>query len=1220
MYRQTSPSSPVRFIEIYNTTNSSIDLTGYSIAGDITYNIPSGNTIAPLSFIIIAANSSQLKATYNINQHVKVVGNWTGSLALDTGVIQLVDAGRNIVDELEYKGWGLWPNTAIDTGKSIQKINPVLSSHDGGSWDKGTPTPGASNQEVLVSNPNTLPIVRQISHEPHQPKADEEVLITAMVINTTSNTNLVLEYQLIDPGNYISKNDDAYNNNWTSLAMNDNGIGGDGFANDGIFSVKMSSNLQTNRRLIRYRISVNNNLNYNKIFPDQSFDESNFSYFIYDKHVTVNGYNINQLNELQTFFFITKGIDNDYTNFPSTVIIDTIIYDHVDIRKTRYYWNPRRNYQVNFNAGRPAEVADDFGNKYQQKRDRLNLSGTDMCDKSSHGLTESLIFKIFELTETVASYADYAQLRFIEDSNPDSDFEGIHVLRDYTRHNKDVDGDFLKLRDLPDGNIYGYKAPFGILHDGELAPYGHFNQEYNEWNEGWDDFSDGCSSCTPPIPPLDFLEEKIDLDNHFGFMASQEFIANNETNYGGQHNYYEYYNPISKKILVIPDDFNATFGTPRDENGFALRSEFDPTEDIRGPFKQAIIHYESLRVEFENHVRSGLDLLLNTEQSALLVDNEVKKIYNPNKEFNWTDVDQSKHNQNYTTYEEVIKDYKVFFIQRANHLKAIYGSSKMPNKPVISYTGSANVPIDQLTFTTSNFMDPQGNNTFASMEWRIGEWSDPNNLVYEALHKDIYEITPVWHSGDIPVFSNSYTIQNANLTAGRTYRIRVRYKDNTGRKSYWSDPIEFIPPSVNQNIPPENFCTRINASADDAEENIANGAMNLTSGDLDLVNDQGEISVVGLRFKYLFIHQGAFVRNATIQFTADEANTEFTSLTIRGEATNNALAFTANNKNISNRSTTNASVVWTPDSWSQGTNGLPEKSINIAPIIREIINRPGFVTGNSIAIIIEGTGIRTAESFDGFSILAPELCLDYIPAPCIVGAACDDGDPNTTSTVYDANCNCTNTDIVKAKVLLEGYYDATTSQMKTQFQEKNLFPLNQPFNTAPWNYTGTERAIQLPTEAVDWVLLVLRDNNGAILNQATGFINQKGELIDIEGNKGIFLSGALDNYISIHPRGHLAVLSSSPYAGTMYDFTTNSTSAAGVEQLKLISGKYMLYAGDYDGSGIINSLDFNNWKVNSALINAYLPIDGDGNGIINASDYNLWIINKAKVGEPVIRY
>ena len=149
---------------------------------------------------------------------------------------------------------------------------------------------------------------------------------------------------------------------------------------------------------------------------------------------------------------------------------------------------------------------------------------------------------------------------------------------------------------------------------------------------------------------------------------------------------------------------------------------------------------------------------------------------------------------------------------------------------------------------------------------------------------------------------------------------------------------------------------------------------------------------------------------------------------------------------------------------------------------------------------------------------------------------------------------------------------------------------------------------------------MLRAADGTAINQAAGFIDKTGNLLSVEGMEGIPIAGAENQYFSIHTRSHLAILSANPYTGGVYDFTTEGTQAQGMEQLKLAEGKYLLYAGDYDGSGIINNLDFNNWKIQSAKLNEYLPIDGDGNGIINSLDYNLWIINRSKIGEEGIRY
>ncbi len=54
-----------------------------------------------------------------------------------------------------------------------------------------------------------------------------------------------------------------------------------------------------------------------------------------------------------------------------------------------------------------------------------------------------------------------------------------------------------------------------------------------------------------------------------------------------------------------------------------------------------------------------------------------------------------------------------------------------------------------------------------------------------------YEINAAWDSGEIKAFNSDITIPAAALKAGRTYRVRCRMKDNTGRWSHWSNPIQF---------------------------------------------------------------------------------------------------------------------------------------------------------------------------------------------------------------------------------------------------------------------------------------------------------------------------------------------------------------------------------------------------------------------------------------------
>jgi hypothetical protein len=52
-------------------------------------------------------------------------------------------------------------------------------------------------------------------------------------------------------------------------------------------------------------------------------------------------------------------------------------------------------------------------------------------------------------------------------------------------------------------------------------------------------------------------------------------------------------------------------------------------------------------------------------------------------------------------------------------------------------------------------------------------------------------------------------------------------------------------------------------------------------------------------------------------------------------------------------------------------------SEDIKTIVQEIVNRPGWSSGNSLAFIITGTGTRTAESYEGNFGAAPLLHVEY---------------------------------------------------------------------------------------------------------------------------------------------------------------------------------------------------------------------------------------------------
>ncbi len=170
---------------------------------------------------------------------------------------------------------------------------------------------------------------------------------------------------------------------------------------------------------------------------------------------------------------------------------------------------------------------------------------------------------------------------------------------------------------------------------------------------------------------------------------------------------------------------------------------------------------------------------------------------------------------------------------------------------------------------------------------------------------------------------------------------------------------------------------RVAAEDDDAEERFSDGNMFWQSVDLDLAVGS-TTDIVGMRFTNITIPQDAAIQIAWVQFKAEETGSGAIALTILGEDVDDAAQFIDSSYNITSRSTTGESVAWSPPAWnSTGEAGVDQRTPDISAIIQEIVDRPGWSSGNALVIIITGTGTRTAESYDGNAGAAPLLHVEW---------------------------------------------------------------------------------------------------------------------------------------------------------------------------------------------------------------------------------------------------
>ena len=216
------------------------------------------------------------------------------------------------------------------------------------------------------------------------------------------------------------------------------------------------------------------------------------------------------------------------------------------------------------------------------------------------------------------------------------------------------------------------------------------------------------------------------------------------------------------------------------------------------------------------------------------------------------------------------------------------------------------------------------------------------------------------------------------------------------------------------------------------------------------------------------------------------------------------------------------------------------------------------------------------------------------------------------------------------KVYLEGPFNG--SGMDTDLNSSGELPLNQPFNTTPWNYMGAESVASIPnSDVVDWLLIEIRDTTDASLADETTqterkavFLLNDGSVVALDGSSMPEFTGEVKNdlFLVVWHRNHLPVISSNPLVPTAgihnYDFSTSASQALGgsAAQKDLGGGIYGMYAGDANADGTVDNSDkISFWQLIVGK-RGYEPADYDLDGQVDNVDKNdNWFENIGKTSQ-----
>ena len=137
-----------RFIELYNSGSSSVDLTDWYIQRKTASGSTFGSLVSKTYFdgLNIEASDYLLISRTSLNNPDIIVDNLT---LTESNTIQIKNSKQEVVNIFE------WDN--INEGESIQRISD-------GNWIIGLPTPGEENKEAIDSSDNNLSSENNVSN------------------------------------------------------------------------------------------------------------------------------------------------------------------------------------------------------------------------------------------------------------------------------------------------------------------------------------------------------------------------------------------------------------------------------------------------------------------------------------------------------------------------------------------------------------------------------------------------------------------------------------------------------------------------------------------------------------------------------------------------------------------------------------------------------------------------------------------------------------------------------------------------------------------------------------------------------------------------------------------------------------------------------------------------------------------------------------------------
>jgi hypothetical protein len=650
------------YIELYNRGSDPVNMSGWWFSSGIDFIFPNNLILGADEYLVVASDIDTFKAKYP--QVNNVIGDWDGRLSNSGEKIELVDHSGRLIDTVEYtdegdwsvrelgpvdhghRGW-VWSNSHDGGGKSLELINPLLSNEYGQNWatsliDGGTP--GTVNSAI---SSDITPLILGMKHNPIIPGPDDEVIVTAQIIEQLSSVVSVTVHYRIDRSVYEDQDKyPQYNpTDYNIVPMFDDGNHGDGNSNDGLYGAQLPA--QADGTIIEFYVEAEDMLGHHRTWPAPSLIDGQPQQVTNALYQVDGGFNpeIWKPGSQPLYYIIMteaergrlEDIGDDGDPFTGEGATDAqmnatfISVDGVDT-KVRYGVGVRN--RGNQSRTRPAFTPMNYRVNFRNDHPWKNVTAINLNCKYPHlQLAGSVLFQLAGLP---APRATAVQVRVNGQNTALSDYDhtyGSYVAVEVynsewaTNHFPDDDkGNLYRCTYviLPNGSrIYAdlyYKEPRGDIPN----PDDYRGNYPKHTNASQDDYSDLFNLIdklnNPDISDENFISEvgtAINLEQWLRYLAMDSLLGNKEGGLatGSGDDFAMYRGTEDTRFLLLPHDLDTILGSSYepDRNIFTY-------DDVRG-LDRLLHHPDVIKLYYQEY--KNLTDTIFTQENIFAVINEL---------------------------------------------------------------------------------------------------------------------------------------------------------------------------------------------------------------------------------------------------------------------------------------------------------------------------------------------------------------------------------------------------------------------------------------------------------------------------------------------------------------------------------------------------------------------------------------------------------------------